>query len=279
MHPLVPVAGLGGLVLAVSAAPAPLPIATGPATDADGPVPVILSAFLGLDDALPPGAGLLCLPDPPMVTGLDGMPVVLSRRIDAATLDAHDFAVVTRSGRVLVPECATLNPANDAGEERTVLLLGELGDEGSDPAMQVLLVDEVLTLDGEDLSRTVPSARVTRLAAGPSLVWVEPVDPKEVGAPPATTIALRACWAGGIVALDGDEVEPEDWGRYALTVATDDGPITVAPIAVGDLGDNDNNHLLFFDAPGIPFALSMPADVVVDPHGEPNAATTSVVRH
>ena len=98
------------------------PVAMPSQPDANGEVPRLLSAFFGLDDSLPPRANALCMG----AAGKDGMPVVLSRTVDAETLQPEDFTVFTRSGVESTPFCVTLRPAQDAGELRTVLLIGEL---------------------------------------------------------------------------------------------------------------------------------------------------------
>ena len=68
------------------------------------------------------------------------MPLVLSHTVDAETLQPEDFRVVTRSGSERRPICVTLRPASDAGERRTVLLIGDFGDAADDPPVTVLVV-------------------------------------------------------------------------------------------------------------------------------------------
>ena len=55
----------------------------------------------------------------------DGMPITFSVRIDPDTLDPEDFRVVTATGDSVIPTCATLRPATESLEQRTVLLAGE----------------------------------------------------------------------------------------------------------------------------------------------------------
>ena len=78
----------------------------------------ILSAYHGLD-ALPAGANALC---PIAVAGEDGMPVVFSVQIDSNSVMADAFQVETASGDMVTPICATLAPALEMQEQRTVLL-------------------------------------------------------------------------------------------------------------------------------------------------------------
>ena len=98
----------------------------------------LLSAFFGLDNALPFRANLLCLG----ASGLDGMPVVLSRTIEPDSLQPEDFQIVTKSEVIHSPHCVTLRPAQDAGELRTVLLIGEFGNVDDDPPALVRVVGD-----------------------------------------------------------------------------------------------------------------------------------------
>ena len=110
----------------------------------------LLSAFFGLDHDLPFRANMLCLG----ASGMDGMPVVLSRTVDEETLQAEDFEVTTREGLKHTPHCVTLRPAQDAGELRTVLLIGEFGNADQDPPKSVHVVGDLLS-DGVDGGETV----------------------------------------------------------------------------------------------------------------------------
>lgn len=83
----------------------------------------LLSAYFGLDNALPLGVVGLCREG----ACQDGMPVILPMTIMPQTLQDSDFEVQTESVVVSTPVCAILDPAVDAGELRTVLLMGEFG--------------------------------------------------------------------------------------------------------------------------------------------------------
>lgn len=95
----------------------------------------ILSAFFGLDNGVPGlafGCGLFGLQD--------GMPIVLDRRIPLpALLDPSVFVVHRASGAKSPVGCATLAPADEAEERRTILLLGEFASD-DDPPVGVELV-------------------------------------------------------------------------------------------------------------------------------------------
>ncbi|HAJ45624.1 MAG TPA: hypothetical protein DCL54_03470, partial [Alphaproteobacteria bacterium] len=136
---------------------------------ADGRDAALISAFFGLDNALPKrstdrvaceGGG-----------GADGMPVIFSHEVDIKTLEPGDFRITTESGATTRVTCLTLAPADDPGELRTALLAGELGSAKDQP-MTVEIVGNVLSRDG---TVNFKGARVaaTRLEAGPTMVWAE----------------------------------------------------------------------------------------------------------
>ena len=87
-----------------------------PATAIDRGPPDLLSAFFGLDNALPGRTRLICRDAP----GSDGMPVILSHRIAASAysgrsggMDASVFEVELASGERVAPDCAAPAPALD----------------------------------------------------------------------------------------------------------------------------------------------------------------------
>jgi hypothetical protein len=272
------------MMLAVACPEAPQPAPTPGCSVAEDEtiVPEMLTAFFGLDDVPgdigDPSFNDLC----PLDLGrgfVDGMPVVTSVLLDGASLDGADFEITTASGQTYTPECVTLAPAIDDCEGRTVLLIGEMGDDPGDPPTRLELVGEVLTLDGRDLQDTATPIDIIPLLDGPTLVLVEQVDPARLEAPAETLLALRAVWAGGIVALDDNEVTEAEWEQYALDIVTEgEERQTVSPFAIGDLDDGDNNHLLFFDVAGTPETLRLPAGLVMDPNDDPNPETSAAVR-
>ena len=99
--------------------------------DASGREAALLSAFFGLDDALPRFANnVFCRG----AHEQDGMPVIFSHEIDASTMQAGDFRVVSESGAVGAITCVTPAPADDPGETRTVLMIGQYGSIEDQPA-------------------------------------------------------------------------------------------------------------------------------------------------
>ncbi|MAI86610.1 MAG: hypothetical protein CMF99_05545, partial [Candidatus Marinimicrobia bacterium] len=101
----------------------------------------LVSAFFGLDNALP---SLLCNQ---LGILLDGMPVNFIFPLDSSSLSSTDFEVVDSFGNIHIPMCAVLAPANENGENRTVLLLGEFGTAVTNPPVEVRVVGDLFTID------------------------------------------------------------------------------------------------------------------------------------
>lgn len=249
---------------------------------AGGQTAELLSAFFGLDNALPRLSRLICRGAP----GMDGMPVIFSTEIDHTTMQAGDFRVTTASGAVGQMQCVTLLPATDAGELRTVLLVGEFGDAETDPPVSVEIVGHLHSIDGT-LDFRGARIDVTPLAAGPSLVFAEIADPTatDLGLGqrrtdgddcPAEGIAqaVRVVWAGGVTLANGDEPGDAERDLYRVTVRGADGTEReITPAALADLGDGDNNHLLCLSTTDTVVSVSFPEGVFVDPNKDLNPAT------
>ena len=90
----------------------------------------ILSAYHGLDQ-LPLVASVLCGFN---VAGDDGMPVVFSTQLNVDSVDPESFLVTRSDGEVVVPNCATLHPADEPLELRTVLLPATSAHSGKRPS-------------------------------------------------------------------------------------------------------------------------------------------------
>jgi hypothetical protein len=255
--------------------------ATAAAEDAGGHRARLLTAFFGLDNALPIAANRLCLG----ASGRDGMPVVLSHTIDASTLDREDFRVITRSGAESTPFCVTLAPALDAGELRTVLLIGEFGGL-ADPPATVRVVDDILSdgATGGPVNFRGTEVSVIPLEAGPTLVLAEIVPREEwtggrgSSCPDGTRQVVRVTWTGGVRLPNGDEVGDAERSRYRVTVERRDGSRDViVPMALADLNDNDNNHRLCLNVTDTPMSVSFPAGHMVDPNRDLNPDTQVAV--
>ena len=103
----------------------------------------ILSAYHGLDP-IPAQATRLCGIAP--VSDQDGMPVIFSVQISSASVSAAAFEVETSSGEIVTPLCATLRPAFEPLEQRTVLLIGAFSPEESLP-LSVEIVEHLEDVD------------------------------------------------------------------------------------------------------------------------------------
>ena len=238
-----------------------------------------LSAFFGLDNGLPVGANRICQG----AAGQDGMPVVLSQTVDAGTVQPEDFRIVTRSGAERTPICSTLGPARDPGELRTVLLIGEFGDAADDPPMKVLVVGDLFSdgVTGEQVNFRGTQTEVTPLDAGPSLVLAEVVpedgwstEGRGSRCPDGVLQVVRATWAGGVRLPNRGELGDPERLLYRVTVERPDGSSDeIAPAALADLGDGDNNHHLCLDTTAPAVSVSFPAGHLVDPNQDLNPDT------
>lgn len=251
--------------------PLALVLGLGACADSPGPPapPRILTAFFGLDDALPAASAFLCASAP----GKDGMPLVFSVQLDASTLDASDFLVTTASGATFVPECATLAPAGEADELRTVLLIGSLGSL-ADPPARVDVIGDVAAVDGATL-RGLTIDRVVALADGPSLAlaertqWPDPELDAFGGCTSDVTLqVVTVTWSGGV----RDPAGGQDFtlANYEVTLA--DGRV-VSPVALADLGDNDNVQDLCLGDATPARRVRVVASTAIDPRGDLNPDT------
>ena len=242
----------------------------------------LLSAFFGLDNNLPFLANRLCLG----ASGMDGMPVVLSRTVDPETLQAEDFRVLTVSGAEQTPHCVTLRPAQDPGELRTVLLIGEFGNADNAPPASVKVVGDLLSEDtqsqtGERANFRGLHTTVIPLSAGPSLVLAERIpvanlatETRGTTCPEGIQQVVRVTWAGGVRRPGREEPGDEERRLYRVTVEREDGsPGEIVPAALADLEDGDNNHLLCLDTPDTAISVSFPAGHLVDPNQDLNPDT------
>jgi hypothetical protein len=206
---------------------------------------------------------------------MDGLVVVVADRLATVTVD--QFEVVTQSGARRTPTCATLAPANEPHERRTVLLIGDLGSAATDPPVEVVtpraLDTEVVGAGERYAGRSIA---VTPLPDGPAPVaaeWAEPTP----DCPATTTAVLRVAWSGGIVLVGGAEPDPAATDLYR--VITDDPSATpIEVLGLGDLGDNDNYHELCTNSTPRPVRISVAEGTFQDPNADPNSAVELVVR-
>lgn len=248
----------------------------------------LLSAFFGLDNNLPTlSAFRICA----AAAKADGMPVIFDSEVDVDSLQAGDFRVISKSGKLGKVDCVTLQPAGDNGELRTSLLVGEFGTAKSDEPDSVEIIGNLFSKD-KLINFQGAKIDVTPLEPGPTLVLAKQVPLSQLqigkkggpwgtgsGCKDGTVQAIRVVWAGGVLKQDGSEVGEEERLQYRITIEGDQGVLRqVSPFALGDLDDGDNNHLLCLDLRGRPITVSFPSERLVDPNGDLNPATSIGVR-
>ena len=240
--------------------------------------PALLSAFFGLDNALPFAANLLCFG----ASGDDGMPVVLSHRVSSDSVRPEQFQITTRSGQLKTPECATLRPAGDPGERRTVLLIGEFGNADTDPPEVVTIVEDLLSDTAAPVNFKGQSVDVTPLSEGPSMVLAESlsqddwtVDRRGTQCPSeGVRQIIRVTWNGGVRLANGNEPGDTETHLYSVSMEQEQGTSYIThPIAIAELGDNDNHHFLCLDTDDKASAVSFPSGHFIDPNRDLNPDT------
>ncbi len=250
--------------------------------DASGRAAELVGALFGRDDDLPFSFGLVaCVGG----GGKDGMPILFSHEIDHATLEPGDITITKSSGERGDITCLTMAPAEDLGELRTALLVGQFGGPDDQPVL-IEITGNVLSKDHQ-VNFKGTSIKPTALELGPSLVWAEIVPQAEWtlgqtasrlpwgrgdGCPPNTTQIVRVAWNGGVTPVaDKAGLSPD---LYKVTVTNADGGHTeVTPFAIADLGDGDNNHKLCLDVTDRATSVWFPANQVTDPRGDVNDET------
>ena len=244
----------------------------------------LLSAYFGLDDALPRLASRVFCEG---AAGNDGMPVIFSHEIDLETLQAGDFRVVSESGQVGEIICVTPAPADDPGETRTILMIGQFGGAEDQPG-SVEIVGNLLSIDG-GMNFRGARVDVTPLEDGPTLQWSEVVPESQWNlghpgtsfgggggdrCPIGTAQVVRVTWAGGVTKPGGGEVDDVERQAYRVTMSfAEEGEAELTPFAIADLGDGDNNHELCLDRAGEPVRVDFPAGLMTDPREDLNPET------
>jgi len=228
----------------------------------------ILSIYHGLAP-LPPLATRLC--GLPPAGGQDGMPVTFSVQIDSSSVSATAFAVETSSGEIVTPLCATLRPAIEPLELRTVLLIGPFSPDESLP-LGVEIVEQLEDTEGNSLLG-LRSEKVTALADGPSLVFAERFAANATGlegeCPEEAAQAILLTWQGGVTGPQGADLAEAQ--RAAVSVFLDNGD-RVLPLSLGD--DDPDNHVIACLAETSPaVSVSVAAGFFHDPGDDANPET------
>ena len=238
----------------------------------DIPQDTIVSAFFGLDNVLP---GLLC--NQPG-SQLDGMPVNFKFPLDVSSLSETDFEVVDRLGNIHTPNCVSLAPANENGENRSVLLLGEFGTAVTNPPVEVRVTGDLFTTDtisGESACSEIinlngiTTTNVISLDDGPSLFFAQKID-GNLNECNSGTQTIQVAWNGGITPYISGDAE-SDLYQYYVGYSNSSGDLTPhIPISIADINDNDNFHQLCFSTSDEIVKISMMANTVEDPNHDPN---------
>ena len=238
----------------------------------DIPRDTIVSAFFGLDNVLP---GLLC--NQPG-SQLDGMPVNFKFPLDVSSLSETDFEVVDRLGNIHTPNCVSLAPANENGENRSVLLLGEFGTAVTNPPVEVRVIGDLFTTDtisGESACSEIinlngtTTTNVISLDDGPSLFFAQKID-GNLNECNSGTQTIQVAWNGGITPYISGDAE-SDLYQYYVGYSNSSGDLTPhIPISIADINDNDNFHQLCFSTSDEIVKVSMMANTVEDPNHDPN---------
>ncbi len=261
-------------------------IASYPEASNDGAT--LLSAFYGLDDAIPfLGSYRICQE----FGHKDGMPAIFSKELDTQTVQAGDFLVTLADGKTVEVGCVTPAPAEDAGELRTMLMIGDFGSISNQP-VTVEVTGNILSMDHKTNFKG-STVDVTPLEDGPTLVLAETVSEQawELGKEPTalpfgggsgcpvdTRQVVRVVWAGGVTKPGGDEIDDKERGAYRVYLESDGAELAeVTPFAIGDLGDGDNNHELCLDVTAPAVRVEFPAGLMTDPREDLNVATTVTV--
>ena len=246
--------------------------------------PPIVCAFFGLDNDLPRRANVL-------VRGAfqqDGMPLNFRDEIDENTLEPSDFVVIDSQGTRHKPIGATLRPANEDGENRTVLLIGEFGNDGSNPPVEVRIVGDVLTKKKRSEASALSEAKnlkgtstknVIPLGKGPKMFFAQILEGDLAERPSSTGQIVQVAWEGGITPVDKDASEEDLSQFYKVYVNKNGKLIPLTPKSIADVNDNDNFHQLCIESNDPIAKVSMPANIVKDPNGDPNPDTEVIVSY
>ena len=233
----------------------------------------LVSAFFGLDNGLP---SLLCNQPGSL---LDGMPVNFIFPIDASSLSENDFEVVDSLGNIHTPVCALLAPANENGENRTVLLLGEFGTAVTNPPVEVRVVGDLFTTDtlsGESACSEIinlngiTTTNVIPLDDGPSLFFAQKID-GNLNECNSGTQTIQVAWNGGITPYISGDTQSDLFQYYTGYSDSSGVLIPHVPISIADINDNDNFHQLCFSTSDEIVKISMMANTVEDPNQDPNS--------
>jgi hypothetical protein len=264
--------------------------------------PLVLSAFFG-DTVLPQAVNVFC-PPPTEGLGYGGMPIVFSKQLDPQGgyagapfgFDPALFRVWVRGNpKPVTPLCATLVPAIDDTELRTLLLTGEFGFGGLNIPRRIDIVGDIRTVDYESL-KGLRIRGIEGPDAGPTLVLAEQFIPgaSDIGiSPPGipqapfcpagqTAVVVKLTFSGGVTAINGDPLQDDPDAMDAIELVgidADGNRVVLTPFALRDV-DPDNHLDACFDddAAGLTLdRIAVNSDVFYSPQNAPNPAGTVFV--
>lgn len=239
------------------------------------PVAAILSVFWGADNAVAlPNSPLQC---PGLVGPRDGMPIVMSAEVAPDDLLGSAISVELADGSANPVDCAKREPAGEENEDRTILLIGDLGSP-ENPPVAIHIVASLPLEDGSD-ALGAESTAIVGLDAGPSLVVAERVSAAEAeygepdDCPGAAAQIVRTIWNGGVDGDNGQELTSDELTQWTVEVDAGGGTrADVTPMAFGDLNDGDNNVDLCLADARTALAVRVVAHAVTDPTNDWNLA-------
>jgi hypothetical protein len=266
-----------------------LPAGAGATQALRRPTPKVLSASWGTDNQVgcPNGA-----------QGLDNIPVTFNWFIRGLKLPSRDFRVVRSDGTEVVPTCAIRFPPDEADEAQTVNLIGDFGDAVNGPTPVAVRV--VGRLEGKPPGarrwlgfRHVVKVPVAPISGGPFIVDAWTIMPSIYRRDPnrcaVGTTFVRVMWSNGLTAYPtGEEVGAPVTASYRALYRLPSGrTVALAPLEVADLHDHetafnaDNMHdLCLAEVPrgARLVGITIGADLIQDPNGDPNPAQDFRVR-
>jgi hypothetical protein len=202
------------------------------------------------------------------------------------------FRVARSDGTVVTPTGAIRCPPDERDEAQTVNLIGDFGDAANGPTPIAVRVHRPLDAKPPGAVRWssvrhLAPRQVDPLSGGPYIVdawtimpWIYRVDRNRCG---VGATFVRVMWSNGLTAYPtGEEVGAPVTASYRALYRVPGGRmVALAPLAVADLHDHetsfnaDNMHDLCL--PRAPrgaklTAITIGADLIQDPNGDPNQA-------
>jgi hypothetical protein len=273
--------GLAVAALAAILLVCALPTAAGAAGPLHRPVPKILSASWGTEDAVGCPNGEMAL---------DNIPVTFNWFIRRASIQPADFQIVRSDGSVATPTCALQFPPDERDEAQTVNLIGAFGDSASGTTPVAVRIVGALQgkapgAHGWRRIGHLPKISVDPLAGGPYIVDAWTLMPSIYRNDPNRCLVgktfVRVMWSNGLTAYPtGEEVGAPVTASYRAIYKLPSGKtVTIAPLEVADLHDHetsfnaDNMHDLCL--PQLPRGarlteVTIAGDLIQDPDGDPN---------